>query len=63
MDFMTEDEVAVILQVSPRTVEGWRRRKIGPPYYIVADSLIRYPDDEFDRWLDERDAYALGYTS
>lgn len=36
-------EAADFLKVSDRTLQTWRRRKVGPPYFKAAGGSVRYP--------------------
>jgi predicted DNA-binding transcriptional regulator AlpA len=50
---LKESEVAQWLGVSPRTIQGWRQRRKGPPHVVVSSRLIRYREDEILKWLNE----------
>jgi hypothetical protein len=39
---LTTQEVAAILAVSPRTLEGWRMTGEGPDYLRISRSSVRY---------------------
>lgn len=53
-EFMTEEEVALILRKSPYTLKLWRRQKIGPAYLKLDGRTILYPKSELDRYLQTR---------
>jgi predicted DNA-binding transcriptional regulator AlpA len=55
MPFLTEKDIAAVLGLKTRTVRAWRtqRRADGPPYVHLGGS-VRYPSDEFQRWLSTR---------
>jgi hypothetical protein len=36
--------------IAPGTLANWRWKQIGPPYYTIG-GLIRYDDDEVDKWI------------
>ena len=38
---LTQTELADLWQVKPRTIEGWRRRRVGP-VYIQIERQVRY---------------------
>lgn len=42
-DDLTGKDLARLCKVSVRTVECWRRRKIGPPYVRRLNGTIIYP--------------------
>ena len=46
----TQEQVAEYLGVSPRTIEGWRRRGIGPAWHRVGRSP-RYFRREVLAWV------------
>ena len=48
---LTEEQVAAYLQVSPRTLQGWRLRGGGPPYLKIAGN-VRYEATALDQYLD-----------
>jgi len=50
---LTQDDVAVILNVKIRTLEDWRYRKRGPAYVLVGD-LVRYRHADIIAYLEER---------
>ena len=52
--WLTTEQAAVYLGVSARTLEDWRLRGIGPPYYKKQDGkLVLYRRDELDRWVEQ----------
>lgn len=51
--------VAEYLGVEYRTLEHWRYRGIGPPYYRLSERRIRYKLSEVQHWL-EAQRHALG---
>lgn len=48
---MRETEVADVLGVSRRTLQGWRWRGGGPPYLRIG-SAVRYEPAAVRAWLD-----------
>jgi predicted DNA-binding transcriptional regulator AlpA len=48
--FMNEPELAKYFGVSERTVQGWRKRSDGPPYYKIMGN-VRYDRKQIDQWL------------
>lgn len=46
--FLTTDEVAARWKISPRTLEGWRDKGIGPTYVRIG-SRVRYHIDQIRR--------------
>jgi predicted DNA-binding transcriptional regulator AlpA len=47
-------ELAARLNVSVRTLEGWRYHGTGPPAVRLSPKAVRYPEAEVERWLAER---------
>jgi len=43
-------EVAGRLGVDEQTVRGWRKRKTGPPAFLVVGNL-RWDEDELNAWV------------
>lgn len=52
-DFLTQHDIARILRLDHRTVEQWRGRKKGPPYYRLGGlrGNVVYDTAEFLSWL------------
>lgn len=48
---LTEREVASLLGVSHRTVQDWRRRGVGPPFWKMGRS-VRYATSDLQQWLE-----------
>jgi hypothetical protein len=49
--YQTELQVAALLHVSRRTLQGWRWRGGGPPFVRVGRA-VRYDPVELRTWLD-----------
>ncbi|WP_241489495.1 helix-turn-helix domain-containing protein [Leucobacter celer] len=49
---MTGQQVAELLQVSPRTIEEWRQTNSGPPFRRVGRH-VRYLHSEVLAWFQE----------
>ncbi|MFN3748313.1 MAG: helix-turn-helix transcriptional regulator [Sphingorhabdus sp.] len=43
--FLTQSELAKRWRFSPRTLEGWRDRGIGPRYYKIGNRVLYHIDD------------------
>ncbi len=52
--FMTTREVAACVGLSPRTLESYRSRGGGPPFYVVGSVLVRYLLSEVVDWVSAR---------
>lgn len=51
---LTPVEAATYLNVSPRTLEDWRCRLVGPPYMKPAGtSTVRYKAADLEQWINE----------
>ena len=48
---MTGEQVAELLQVSPRTIEEWRQTKSGPPFRRMGKH-VRYMRREVLTWFE-----------
>lgn len=48
--FLTDHEVAALLNISVATIRRWRRTKEGPKYYKIG-SLVRYKRADIDEWV------------
>lgn len=51
---LTTQEAAALLGLSPRTLEGLRRRGDGPPFKALSRNVVRYGADELKAWIDGR---------
>jgi len=47
---LRREDVAVYLDVSPKTLEHWATQGRGPDFIRIG-RLVRYPKSELDRWL------------
>ena len=52
---MRTPEAAEFLQISPRTLEGWRRRGEGPKYSRLG-TVVVYTVGDLQAFVDERTA-------
>lgn len=43
--FLTTKEVAVRWRMSPRSLEGWRDKGIGPTYHVIGSSVRYHIED------------------
>ena len=50
--YLTERELAEMLGVSIRTLQGWRCRSRGPRYYKLSGDAVRYRLDEAQAWAE-----------
>jgi len=48
-EYLTEKETAAVLKVSPRTIQDWRLKKIGPDYLRLNRS-VRYRRGDVDKY-------------
>lgn len=46
------DELAAYLGVPRRTLDGWRLRRVGPPF-VKFGKTVRYPEHALRRWMDD----------
>ena len=51
--FLSEKEVAELLNLKVATLRAWRLRGSGPPYRKLG-SAVRYPLDELQDWLNKQ---------
>ncbi|WP_346232010.1 helix-turn-helix domain-containing protein [Parafrigoribacterium mesophilum] len=51
--FLTQAEVAVLLGVPERTLEGWRLTKCGPPW-LKLGRHVKYDGDDVLAWAREQ---------
>ena len=47
---LTENEVAELLRVSPRTLRRWRRQR-AVPFYTLPGGAIRYSAEALSSWM------------
>ena len=48
--FYSERDLAGVLGVSTKTLQGWRCRSLGPPWRKFCGA-VRYDASEFDAWV------------
>jgi hypothetical protein len=53
-EYATEDEAAIELDVSRRTLARWRARRVGPPYTSIGRKL-RYRRSSIAAWLQKQE--------
>lgn len=51
---LRQDEVAKILNLSPRTLESWRHRGGGPRYLLLTPRCVRYRKSDLSQFIEER---------
>ncbi len=51
---LCQKRVATMLSVSPRALEAWRARGVGPAYTRVTKRCIRYRREDVEAWLAAR---------
>jgi excisionase family DNA binding protein len=49
-EFLTDEELAYLLNVSTRTILRWRRDGSGPPYCRIGPRYIRYRRRDVEAW-------------
>ena len=53
---LTTDQAAALLGISPRTLEGYRRKGGGPLFVALSRNAVRYRPTDLRAWLDSRTA-------
>jgi|SRR6266478_7238788 len=53
-ELLDPKQAAKLVNVQPRTLEGWRRRGCGPPFLRLSVRSVRYRLEDIERWLDQR---------
>jgi len=51
---LNQEEAARFLNVQPRTLEGWRQRRIGPRFVRYSMRCVRYRAQDLQAWLDNQ---------
>ena len=59
---LRQADAASLLNVSPRTLEGWRYRGEGPKYCILSAKCIRYRSVDLLSWLEARESGKISDT-
>jgi hypothetical protein len=49
-DYLTEPELAKELKKSERTVQRWRKKRVGPPYTLNGETVL-YHIESAKTWL------------
>ncbi len=55
--FLTTEQAATLLQLSPITLRKWRKVKLGPDFCALADRTVRYRESAIEEWLERRTIY------
>ena len=53
-ELLTQGQVACLVGVSEKAMEGWRYKGGGPPYIRISSRCIRYRRADLEAWLDSR---------
>lgn len=48
---LDSESTAALLGISPRTLEGWRRRGRGPRFLRLSHRVVRYRRSDLAKWL------------
>ncbi len=51
---LPQKRVATLLSVSPRALEAWRMRGVGPPFIRISKRCVRYRRRDVEAWLAAR---------
>lgn len=51
---LTEKQVAEFLSVTIKVTQKWRAHRVGPKWFRVGPSMVRYCPDDLDSYLDGR---------
>lgn len=54
ISLLTERDAAASLALTPRTLQDWRRRGVGPPHVRVSSRCVRYRLQDLKDWAAER---------
>jgi hypothetical protein len=49
---LNSKQAADFLTVSPRTLESWRLRRVGPPFIKLSARAVRYSSAALRQWRD-----------
>ncbi len=50
---LTTAEAATYLSISPRTLESWRTKLVGPPSVKLNGGNVRYRPEDLEQWVAE----------
>jgi hypothetical protein len=53
LDHFTEDDLVLLTDAKPSTIQAWRKRGEGPPYVRVGCAFL-YPRKSLQDWLESR---------
>lgn len=59
-DVLDTPAAAEVIGVRPRTLEDWRRRRVGPPFSRVGQRLARYRRGDLKQYLEEQKVLPVG---
>lgn len=52
-EYLSPEEAAALLKLSPRTLQKWRTQKRGPNYKRVSSKIILYTRSDLDKFIDD----------
>lgn len=50
-EFLTPEETAALLKVSPDTLRVWRREGKGPQFHRLGHRTVRYSRPQLEAWM------------
>jgi DNA-binding transcriptional MerR regulator len=51
---LTETQLAKRWNITTRTLQIWRRERIGPPFIVVGKNTVLYREEDVRKYEDER---------
>lgn len=56
--YLKQAEVAELLNVNGRTLEGWRWRNVGPRFYRL-NGCVRYRQSDVQKWAEQFSSWMM----
>lgn len=57
--YLTTEQAAEILGVSPCTLADWRWKRKGPPWVPLSRKCVRYEQAALEKWMESRTVHEL----
>ncbi len=58
-DCLSTVDAAALLDISPRTLEGWRLRNTGPKFSRLGPRIVRYVRGDLVAWMEQNSSASL----
>jgi len=57
--YLTTEQAADLLVLSPDTLVDWRWQRKGPPWISISRGCVRYDERALEKWLEARTIHEI----